>query len=57
MRKRFNELLDDALSMFGSSNGSPEASEVGPARQPDNRIHSAVLRLDIHNVECCFIIC
>ncbi|KAK6637632.1 hypothetical protein RUM44_008054 [Polyplax serrata] len=44
MRKRFNELLDDALSMFGSSNGSPEASEVGPARQPDNRIHSAVLR-------------
>ena len=44
MRRRFNELLDDALSMFGSKNGSPEGSDVEPVRQLDNRIHSAVIR-------------
>lgn len=48
MRKRFNELLDDAFSMFGSRSGSPEDKESKngtiPARPSDNRVHSAIVR-------------
>lgn len=48
MRKRFNELLDDAFSMFGSRSGSPEDKEakngVISTRPSDNRVHSAIVR-------------
>ncbi|KAL0273396.1 UNVERIFIED_CONTAM: hypothetical protein PYX00_006066 [Menopon gallinae] len=45
MRKRFNDLVDDAFSMFGSRNDSPEdKSDSVLGRSTDGRIHSAVIR-------------
>ncbi|RZF33767.1 hypothetical protein LSTR_LSTR008026 [Laodelphax striatellus] len=44
MRRRFQELLDDAFSLFGSRSGSPEPQD-SPTRQPhhDFRAKSAAL--------------
>jgi len=43
MRRRFNELLDDAFSLFGSRSGSPGAEDSSslPAL---HRVNSAIIR-------------
>lgn len=46
MRRRFNELLDDAFSLFGSRSVSPDDTSSSPP-QPANgihRVHSAIVR-------------
>lgn len=42
MRRRFNELVDDAFSLFGSRSVSPESSSPPPS--VGHRGHSAIVR-------------
>lgn len=45
MRRRFNELLDDAFSLFGSRSASPDQDSSSPTNtHRDFRVKSALVR-------------